>query len=107
LLQRCTPNRAARVARFILSIPFILFKRTLEHEELTGRSAGSTPSRRSAATARSSPPLSTRSATSDGTTSGATRIGGVLDGSASGPVGERPATDPYFAEKVCAVSIAP
>jgi hypothetical protein len=36
--------------------------------------------------------------TSDGTTSGAIRIGGLLDGSAWGPVGERLATDPYFAE---------
>jgi hypothetical protein len=47
------------------------------------------------------------SVTSDGTTSGATQIGGRLDGSAWGPVGERPATDPYFAVKVCAVSITP
>lgn len=37
----------------------------------------------------------------------ATRIGGRFDGSAWGAVGARPETDPYFAEKVCSVSIAP
>jgi len=37
----------------------------------------------------------------------ATRIGGRFDGSAWGPVGQRPETDPYFAEKVCSVSVAP
>jgi hypothetical protein len=39
-------------------------------------------------------------------TSGASRIGGLLDGPAWQPVGERLATDPYFTQKVCAVSIA-
>ncbi|HEV8217192.1 MAG TPA: hypothetical protein VGP95_15195 [Gemmatimonadaceae bacterium] len=37
----------------------------------------------------------------------ATRIGGLLDGSAWGPVGERPETDPYFAEKICTVAVTP
>jgi hypothetical protein len=37
----------------------------------------------------------------------ATRIGGRFDGSAWGPVGTRPETDPYFGEKVCGVAIAP
>ena len=44
----------------------------------------------------------------DGSVSDATTsIGGVLDGSAWGPVGERPETDPYFAEKVCSVAVTP
>ena len=36
-----------------------------------------------------------------------TRIGGRFDGSAWGPVGQRLETDPFFAEKVCGVSITP
>jgi hypothetical protein len=36
-----------------------------------------------------------------------TRIGGLLDGSAWGPVGARPETDWYFAEKVCSVAVTP
>lgn len=36
-----------------------------------------------------------------------TRLGGLLDGSAWGPIGDRPETDPYFAAKVCTVAIAP
>ena len=40
-------------------------------------------------------------------TSEATQIGGRLDGSAWGPVGSRPETDPYFAEKVCTIAITP
>ena len=44
----------------------------------------------------------------DGSVSEATTsIGGVLDGSAWGPVGSRPETDPYFAAKVCAVAVMP
>jgi hypothetical protein len=39
--------------------------------------------------------------------SATTRIGGLLDGSAWGPVGTRPETDPFFAEKVCTVAITP
>ena len=39
--------------------------------------------------------------------SAATSIGGRFDGSAWGPVGSRPETDPYFAEKVCNVAITP
>jgi hypothetical protein len=42
-----------------------------------------------------------------GATTGATRIGGRLDGSAWGPVGERLATDPFFAAKVCEIAITP
>lgn len=42
-----------------------------------------------------------------GTTTGATRIGGRLDGSAWGPAGERAATDPFFAAKVCEIVITP
>jgi len=38
---------------------------------------------------------------------GATFIGGRLDGQAWGPVGERTETDPFYAEKVCQVAIAP
>jgi hypothetical protein len=49
----------------------------------------------------------TTAITSDGSVSEATRIGGLLDGSAWGPLGKRLATDPYFAEKVCAVTVAP
>ena len=37
----------------------------------------------------------------------ATRIGGRFDGSAWGPVGQRPETDPFFAEKVCGVAVTP
>jgi hypothetical protein len=37
----------------------------------------------------------------------ATAIGGALDGSAWGPVGTRPETDPYFTSKVCSVAITP
>jgi hypothetical protein len=37
----------------------------------------------------------------------ATRIGGRFDGSAWGPVGQRPETDPFFAEKVCSVAVTP
>lgn len=36
-----------------------------------------------------------------------TTISGVFDGSAWGPVGTRPETDPYFASKVCSVNITP
>ena len=36
-----------------------------------------------------------------------TRIGGRFDGSAWGLVGQRVETDPFFAEKVCGVSITP
>ncbi|HEU4722351.1 MAG TPA: hypothetical protein VFS59_13410 [Gemmatimonadaceae bacterium] len=36
-----------------------------------------------------------------------TTISGVFDGSAWGPVGARPETDPYFAAKVCSVAITP
>jgi hypothetical protein len=36
-----------------------------------------------------------------------TRIGGRFDGTAWGPVGSRPETDPFFAEKVCRVAVAP
>jgi len=44
----------------------------------------------------------------DGDVSGATtRIGGLVDGSAWGPVGSRPETDPYFATKVCSVAVTP
>ena len=44
----------------------------------------------------------------DGDVSGAaTAVGGVFDGSAWGPVGTRPETDPYFSAKVCSVSITP
>ena len=44
----------------------------------------------------------------DGDVGGSTtRIGGLLDGSAWGPVGQRPETDPYFAEKVCNVAVTP
>jgi hypothetical protein len=44
----------------------------------------------------------------NGDVSGATtQIGGVLDGSAWGPVGTRPESDPYFAAKVCSVAITP
>lgn len=39
--------------------------------------------------------------------SAATSIGGRFDGTAWGPVGSRPETDPYFAEKVCNVVITP
>ena len=34
-------------------------------------------------------------------------IGGVFDGSAWGPVGTRPETDPFFSAKVCSVAITP
>jgi hypothetical protein len=37
----------------------------------------------------------------------ATSIGGAFDGSAWGPVGARPETDPYFTSKVCNVTITP
>ena len=44
----------------------------------------------------------------DGDVAGSTTsIGGRFDGSAWGPVGSRPETDPFFAEKVCAVAIEP
>jgi len=44
----------------------------------------------------------------DGAVAGAaTRIGGRFDGTAWGPVGSRPETDPYFAEKVCNVAVTP
>jgi hypothetical protein len=44
----------------------------------------------------------------DGDVAGApTRIGGAFDGSAWGPVGTRPESDPYFAAKVCGVAITP
>ena len=36
-----------------------------------------------------------------------TVYGGLLDGSARGPVGKTAETDPYFAEKVCEISIRP
>ena len=36
-----------------------------------------------------------------------TSIGGAFDGSAWGPVGTRPETDPYFSAKVCSVAITP
>jgi hypothetical protein len=39
--------------------------------------------------------------------SDATAIGGSLDGSAWGPVGSRPETDPFFTARVCTVAIAP
>ena len=39
--------------------------------------------------------------------SDATQVGGRLDGSAWGPVGSRPETDPFFAEKVCSVALTP
>jgi hypothetical protein len=35
------------------------------------------------------------------------RLGGRLDGSAWGPVGARPETDPFFAEKTCTVAVTP
>jgi hypothetical protein len=35
----------------------------------------------------------------------ATRLGGLLNGAAWGPVGSRPETDPFFAEKVCSVTV--
>jgi hypothetical protein len=34
-----------------------------------------------------------------------TRIGGRLDGTAWGPIGERADTDPFYAQKVCNISI--
>jgi hypothetical protein len=37
----------------------------------------------------------------------ATAIGGPFDGSAWGPVGTRPETDPFFTAKVCSVAITP
>jgi hypothetical protein len=37
----------------------------------------------------------------------ATAIGGAFDGSAWGPVGTRPETDPFFSAKVCSVAITP
>jgi hypothetical protein len=44
----------------------------------------------------------------DGTVANAaTSIGGRFDGTAWGPVGSRPETDPFFAEKVCTVAIVP
>ena len=44
----------------------------------------------------------------DGEVAGApTTIGGLLDGSAWGPVGSRPETDPFFAVKVCNVAVTP
>lgn len=44
----------------------------------------------------------------DGAVAGtATSIGGRFDGTAWGPVGSRPETDPFFAEKVCNVGITP
>jgi hypothetical protein len=44
----------------------------------------------------------------DGSVGGkTTSIGGAFDGSAWGAVGTRPETDPYFASKVCGVSITP
>ena len=44
----------------------------------------------------------------DGEVSGETAaVGGVFDGSAWGPVGTRPETDPYFSAKVCSVDITP
>lgn len=36
-----------------------------------------------------------------------TSIGGAFDGTAWGPVGTRPETDPYFSSKVCSVAITP
>ena len=36
-----------------------------------------------------------------------TRIGGRFDGSAWGPVGARPETDPFYSAKVCAVAVTP
>jgi len=36
-----------------------------------------------------------------------TSIGGAFDGTAWGPVGTRPETDPYFSAKVCSVAITP
>jgi len=36
-----------------------------------------------------------------------TAIGGAFDGSAWGPVGTRPETDPFFSAKVCSVAITP
>ena len=36
-----------------------------------------------------------------------TRVGGRFDGSAWGPVGARPETDPFFAEKTCTVAVTP
>lgn len=45
----------------------------------------------------------------DGATPGGTEtmIGGLLDGSAWGPIGNVAETDPYFGEKVCRIEIAP
>ena len=37
----------------------------------------------------------------------ATAIGGAFDGSAWGPVGTRPETDPFFSAKVCSVAVKP
>ena len=37
----------------------------------------------------------------------ATAVGGAFDGSAWGPVGSRPETDPYFSAKVCSVALTP
>jgi len=36
-----------------------------------------------------------------------TQIGGLLDGSAWGPIGVRPEQDVFFQSKVCAIDIVP
>ena len=44
----------------------------------------------------------------DGEVAGAaTGIGGRFDGTAWGPVGSRPETEPFFAVKVCSVAVTP